>query len=156
MSDNKQLIRMNINFKEVLIQIKTDIFIQENTTLHLEQEIPNETDTHPFRVWVLTFFHPPLLSTPLLAVLVVKTHNLEAVAVFLLSVLLITCLKILLPWPRTLILGDVYHLQDQNMSQNYSNRSYLGPVIQWRIGRKSVFHSWFIFDSTSSEAKFCC
>lgn len=61
--------------------------------MHLEQEIPNEIDPHPFKVWVLTFFHSPLLSKPLLVVLVAKTHNLVVVAVFLLSVLLITYLK---------------------------------------------------------------
>lgn len=63
-----------INFKEYnfLIHIKLGIFIQERVTLQLEQEIPNEIDTHPFKEWVLTFFHSLLLSKPLLVVGVVK------------------------------------------------------------------------------------
>lgn len=100
-----------IHFTEynVLTQTKTRIFIAERVTLHLEQEIPNEIDPHPFQVWVLTFFHPPSLSKPWLVVLVVKTHNLVVVAVFLLSVLLITYFEILLPSPQPLSFLDVCH-----------------------------------------------
>lgn len=76
------------------------IFLWERVTLHLEQEIPNETDTHPFKGWVLTFFHPSLLSKPWLVVPVVKTHNLVVAAAFLLSVVLITYFKIRLPLPQ--------------------------------------------------------
>lgn len=97
-------------------------FIAERVTLHLEQEIPNEIDTHPFKVWVLTFFHSPLLSKPWLVVLVVKTHNLVVVAVFLLSVLLITYFEILLPSPQPLSVLDVCHWH-QRVSQKSSARN---------------------------------
>lgn len=115
-------------------------------TLHLEQEIPMKQIHTPFKVWALTFFHPPLLSKPWLVVPVVKTHNLVAVAAFLLSVVLITYFKIRLPSPQPLVFSDG--------CQWNQDVSYPEPATPWRVrGKAFVFLSFFgsIFSEATSS-----